>query len=293
MLETIVPGDAASGWGVENQLVQKGLDFVPALQQLLATRRTTLVQLKAPVRYLNYWDTPEAAKLAGQIVALDQAIFRLTNTVNPRGAIVDWAHTLKYADGRVFTREFLPIPVIDVETDRLQRLRPTRRFYVAYFPGYPGGVQPPEDVLRQYELPRELRRVTLFVTDQTGWVYPIYQPPDTGMSMAVMPVPYRPTHARIGNPQEAAYIWLRLTTAFWWWNEAPLPFLPISDADITSASTNYSRLVHGVINVAKLNGNSGRITLDIRFDVDGGLVGITETPEVTLAPLPQRSMTRQ
>lgn len=271
-----------AGQVAEDALVKEGTLLLPAMQELLTAKREQLQLLPAQCKYLNHWEIAGgAAKLASQITALDQAIFRFTFNVNPRSAIIDWAHALKFPDGRAFARQFVPEPVLDVETDRLQRIFTTSRFYLVYLPGYQGGAAPSPWVLQAFMIPTPLQAINLFAVDKTGKVT-LMTGPDLGVKGGAL------LHSlpRTTTSRDIAYAWLRLTTSFWWWNNEPLAFLPITEADISvMPGTANTSIVHGVVRVAPLNNNKGQLTVELTFDADGKQALVKETPEIELAPI--------
>lgn len=289
----------------EDALV-KDIALAPALPVLLAEKRTQLRQVNEPCKCLNHWeDGADAAKLAGQILVLDQAIFRVTYKINPRQRIIDYAHALKFADGRAFTREFIPVPVADVETDRLQRIFPTYRFYNAYLPGYQGGAAPPDELLRSFQVPAPLvQGVNLIAVDNSGRIRLATRAlAHLEIVTEVMPGAARPpaldelfqdilppvkTEAAA---KDATYAWLRLTIYFWQWGYQPLAFLPIADADVSATKERHQQITaRGMARVAPLNGNTGRLETTLIFDIGGKLLQVTEMPEIELSAPPMPPM---
>lgn len=291
ILATINVENPASELAAEDVLVKEGAQLLPAMREMLPVRRLRLQRVNEPCKCLNHWENEgDAAKLASEITALDQAIFRVTNKVNPRQAITTWAHALKFDDGRAFTREFLPLPVLDIETDRLQRIFPNMRFYTAYLPGYQGGAAPPDELLKSFQVPAPLvQAMNLFAVSNTGKLALISQA-DQGLK-TFLQVALPPVKTDIAA-KDAAYAWLRLTTAFWVWNNQPLAFLPIADDAMTvKHGAAWPLLVDGTVKVAPLNENKGQISVQMAFDAAGKLVTATETPEIELGlyPLPPMS----
>jgi hypothetical protein len=174
ILAAMTPNDRASQLAAEEALVKEGKPALPEMKQILATDRRVIVELHhfAMVARL----TPEGVadlkrkqeQLAAEVCVLDQAIFRIANGVNPRQAILDWAHALPFPDGGAFTREFEPMPVADAETGRMEHTFPNQRFYLVYLPGYQGGAAPSEEILRHYAVPAPLSVINLIAVDTAG-----------------------------------------------------------------------------------------------------------------------------
>jgi hypothetical protein len=284
ILATVTPDNPQSVLAAEEALVREGQALLPAMREALPVRRARLKAENEPCKCLNHWeDESNAARLASEITALDQAIFRLANGVNPRKAITDWAHALKFADGRAFTREFLPLPVTDVETGRLEGIFPAYRFYLVYLPGYQSGAAPPEEVLRAFQVPAPLQAINLFAVNTAGRLALITQA-ESGLKVffqGALPPVKTEAAARDG-----AYAWLRLTTAFWWWNNQPLPFLPIAEHTlVVERGAAWPFLASGTVRVMPFNGNTGRIDVQMAFDAAGRLTTVKETREIELAQL--------
>jgi hypothetical protein len=303
-VETILSAVPAENPGsqvaAEDALVKEGKALLPALVELLAEKRARLRRANEPCKCMNHWeDDHGAAKLAAQILVLDQAIFRLMYNLNPRTIIVDWAHTLKFADGRAFTREFLPMPLADVETDRLQRIFPDYRFYLANLPGYQGGAAPPEELLRSLEVPAPLvQGVNLVAVDRGGRIRLATHALAHLELVVERTAPARPSgldelFQDILPPvkteaaaKDAAYAWLRLTTVFWRWGYQPLAFLPVLDTDLSATKErNLQITACGRVRVTPFNGNSGKLDATLIFDIGGKLLQVTETPAIEFGPI--------
>ena len=85
----------------------------------------------------------ERALVTAELAALDQEL------------IVTWAHGLKFADGRAFTREFTPVGITDAA---LAATFPDTNCYTVLLPGYFGGAAPPEELLLSLEALEPLQR---------------------------------------------------------------------------------------------------------------------------------------
>ncbi len=283
ILAGVKADDPRSALMAEEALVREGAALLPALRAVLPMKRDQLQGLYEPCKCANHWEhEQEIAQVRAQISTLDQAIFRLTHGVNPRKAIVDWAHGLKFDDGRAFTREFLPLPLTDVETGRLERVFPACRFYRVYLPGYQGGAAPPPEVLRQFAVPAPLAQgANLFAVSAAG-----------ELTLMTRAEPHLWTFFQrnlppVATPQDAVYAWLMVTTGFWWWNNRPLVFLPVFEKDITATrGVAVPWIARGIIRVEPLLGNDGQIAVQMTFDAEGKLLTATETPAVVLRQLP-------
>lgn len=301
ILATVKADNPPSELVAEDALVKEGKALLPAMAAILLEKRGDFHQADMPLRHLV--ESFDSGHLTAQITALDQAIFRLASGVNPRQRIIEWAHALKFADdGRAFTREFLPLPVLDIETDRLQRVFPAYRFYFVYLPGYLGGAAPPEEIVRALLVPDPLRVINLFAVDKAGHVSLMTRaveglqevdrtvvgiPGDIGALEALFSDILPPVKTA-DAAKDAVGAWLRLTTSFWLWSNQPLAFSPIADADLTAApGAVWSFVAMGVVRVAPLNNNKGQITALLSFDAAGKLGMVMETPQLELSLAPQ------
>ncbi|MHB9022739.1 MAG: hypothetical protein ACYC7E_00985 [Armatimonadota bacterium] len=198
-----------------------------------------------------------------------------------RGLITTWAHNLKFADGRAFTREIDAQLIAD---DRLARLYPDTFFYVVQLPGYLGGAAPSDEILRSLAVPAPLQRSNVFAVSKDATLRLL-----TGlMSREQYFQSLLPPIKTAALARTAAAAWLRLTQEYiWYHNYRPSFSITEMDFPVKELHGNYMNLeVTGKAVVDPKSNAKGDITVVMRFAVDGKLQFATETNNVEFGMIP-------
>ncbi len=211
----------------------------------------------------------ERALVTAELATLDQEL------------ILAWAHGLKFADGRTFSREFTPERITD---DALAVLFPDTSCYTVLLPGYFGGAAPPEELLRSLEVPEPLQRINVIVVgkDATIQLLTTVQSREEFFRTALPPV----TTEVLGRQAVAG--WLRLAGEYIWEFNVH-PTFTINEKDFTAAYQKIMppQLVVTGKAVADPKSNAkGDITTTMVFSEKGELLTVTEIPQVVFGFIP-------
>jgi len=197
--------------------------------------------------------------------------------------ITVWAHSIKFADGRIFARKIEPILIND---EHLVNLFPKIYFYSLQLPGYFGGAAPSEMILRNFEVPAPLQRSNIIAVnnDATIWLM-TDQASRQQFFQSFSPLVKSDAAART-----CAAGWLRLSQEFvWQFNENP-PFNIVEKDFIVKElhDNNMKMEVTGKAVVDPKSNTKGDITAILLFTNEGKMKSVTETQNIDfgLVPLP-------
>lgn len=139
--ETVIAGD--------QQIMPENKLFI-----FPATKETTSKRLLFVVKCSEKGLSVEKQRQAMQdLIAYDKEL------------ITTWAHNIKFANDRGFTRQIEPTLI---EDSRLAKLFPATFFYSLQLPEYFGGAAPNEMILRSFDVPLPLKRSNIIAISKDG-----------------------------------------------------------------------------------------------------------------------------
>lgn len=210
----------------------------------------------------------EQTQALAQLVAFDQQ------------RISDWAHSLKFVDGRAFTRELSPTHIVD---KRLTAFFPETYFYAVMLPGYFGGAAPTEEILRSYDLPAVLQTVNIFAIGKTAELSLL-----TGLQSRTQYFQQEsPKVLTMDAARQAAACWLILYKQYiWQFYQQPQFSIDETLFPVTELFGNVMNLdVVGKAVAIPDSGATGEIIVKMRFDFKGKLQFAEEKQQLEFAPI--------
>lgn len=236
---------------------------IPVTKEMIAKRLAiTAKKTKAGLTLI------EKKKIIDELIAFDKVL------------ITTWAHTLKFADGEAFTRQFEPVLTID---KRLVNTFPDTFFYVMQFPGYFGGAAPTPQILRNFEVPLPLQRTNIIAVSKDANVKLM---PDverlTLFYQGALPLIKTENDARF-----AVASWLRLNQEFiWQFNQQPIFIISEKDFVVEKLPKDKLMQVTGKAIVDPKSMAKGDITLTIRFYENGKIADLKDEQHIEFDPIP-------
>ncbi len=261
-----------AGGGVSNVVIPVNDDITSASKiiNIPIAKDMKSKRISLQVRWLRSNKLPEQHKIDEQ------------NLVNfDKELIKNWAHCLKFTDGREFTREINPNLI---SNNQLTTIFSNKFFYSIQLPGYFGGAAPNEMILRSFDVPTPLQRTNIIAIDDNVNLW-LMTDLNTRQQFFQTALPIIDTEVTAGNATQA---WLRLAGEFvWQFNQNPA--FNISEKDITSKKLTDGKNkleITGKAVVVQESNVKGDIIATLMFTKDGKLSSAIETQNIDFSAIP-------